>query len=198
MEASVNTTVELFLKPPKLELLNQLLPCEPNKCHPHQRSVASVSCSSKQIPMWTNSHWLVAFLKTWFAILKGSKGEISWPDFTSAASTFPARNTTGVRAGVLTIKDSNIEQNRTTRRFLFDHKAMNKLKSMSTKKRIGETFSKGAMGNLVWPTLVVLEGVNKNTEIIDLVEILKEGLGKVTKDLFLKLQNDLGFLWSYE
>ncbi|QCD94260.1 shikimate O-hydroxycinnamoyltransferase [Vigna unguiculata] len=28
MEASVNTTMELFLKPPKLELLNQLLPCE--------------------------------------------------------------------------------------------------------------------------------------------------------------------------
>ncbi|WVY91739.1 hypothetical protein V8G54_037253 [Vigna mungo] len=63
---------------------------------------------------------------------------------------------------------------------------------------MGEPFSKGVIGNLLWPALVILEGVNKNTEIIDLVEILKEGLGKLTKGLFLKLQNDPCFQWSDE
>ncbi|QCE06223.1 vinorine synthase-like [Vigna unguiculata] len=252
MEASVNTTMEVFLKPPKLESLNQLLPCEPNKCHPHQEvlpqllvQVNKFQCGGISIGL-CNLHILLdayscsAFLKTWFSICKGSKGEISWPDFSSAASSFPPRNTIGVRAGMLNInKDSNIEENCTTRRFLFDDKAIDELKSMSTcdetkptryqvvssfiskhmivaikedkktrpmvalhvvdmRKRMGESFSRGVVGNLLWPALVVLEGVNKKTEIIDLVEILREGLGKLSKDLFLKVQNDPGFLWSDE
>ncbi|XP_014492819.1 BAHD acyltransferase BIA1-like [Vigna radiata var. radiata] len=251
MEASVSTNMEVFLKPPKLELLNQLLPCEPNKCHPHEEvlpqllvQVNKFECGGIAIGL-CNLHILLdayscsAFLKTWFAICKGSKEEISWPDFSSAASSFPPRKTTGVRAGMLNInKDSNIEENCTTRRFLFDHKAIKELKSMSTcdetkptryqvvssfiskhmivaikedktrpmvalhvvdmRKRMGEPFSKGVVGNLLWPALVVLEDVNKNTKIIDLVEILKEGLRKLTKDLFLKVQNDPCFLWSDE
>jgi len=254
MEASVNTTMEVFLKPPKLELLNQLLPCEPNKCHPHQEvlpqllvQVNSFQCGGIAIGL-CNLHILLdayscsAFLKTWFAICKGSKEEISWPDFFSASSSFPPRNTIGVRAGMLNInKDSNIEENCTMRRFLFDYKAINELKSMSTsdetkptkyqvvssfiskhmivsikeecgdktrpmvalhvvdmRRRMGEPFSKGAIGNLLWPALVLLEDVNKNTNIIDLVKVLKEGLGKLTKDLFLKVQNDTNFLWSDE
>ncbi|XP_052736690.1 stemmadenine O-acetyltransferase [Vigna angularis] len=231
MEASVNTSMEVFLKPPKLELLNQLLPCEPNKCHLHEEVLPQLlvqlnkfQCGGIAIGL-CNLHILLdayscsAFLKTWFAICKGSKEEISWPDFSSAASSFPPRNITGVRAGMLNInKDSNIEENCTTRRFLFDHKAINELKSMSTcdetkptryqvvssfiskhmivaikedktrpmvslhvvdmRKRMGEPFSKGVVGNLLWPALFVLEGVNKNTEIIDL--------------------NDPYFLWSDE
>ncbi|KAH1260541.1 Vinorine synthase [Glycine soja] len=66
------------------------------------------------------------------------------------------------------------------------------------RKRMGEPFSKGAIGNLLWPALVLLEDVNKNTEIRDLVRVLKEGLGKLTKELFLKVQNDPRFLWSDE
>ena len=228
--------------------------CEPNKCHPHEEvlpqllvQVNKFQCGGIAIGL-CNLHILLdvyscsAFLKTWFAICKGSKGEISWPDFPSAASAFPPRNTTGIRAGIMNIKkDSKIEENCSTRRFLFDHKAINELKSMSTsdetkptryqvvssfiskhmivaikeqccdktrpmvachtvdiRRRMGQPFSKGVVGNLVWPALVVLEGVNKNTEIIDLVKILKEGLAKLTKDLFLKLQNDPSFLWSDE
>jgi len=249
MEASVNTTMELFLKPPNLELLNQLLPCEPDKCHPHEEvlpqllvQVNKFQCGGIAIGL-CNLHILLdaysysAFLKTWFAICRGSKGEISWPDFSSAASAFPQRDITGIRGCTFNL----IEENCSTRRFLFDHKAINELKSMSTsdetkptryqavssfvckhmivaikeqccdktrpnvachtvdmRRRMGQPFSKGVVGNLLWPALVVLEGVNKNTEIIDLVEILKEGFGKLTKDLFLKLQNVPGFLWSDE
>ncbi|KAK7364615.1 hypothetical protein VNO80_13354 [Phaseolus coccineus] len=255
MEASVNTNMEVFLKPPKLELLNKLLPCEPNKCHPHQEVLPQLlvqvnifQCGGIAIGL-CNLHILLdayscsAFLKTWFAICKGSKEEISWPDFFSASSSFPPRNTIGVRAGMLNInKDLNIEEICSTRRFLFDYKAINELKSMSTtsdetkptryqvvssfiskhmivsikeeycdktrpmvalhvvdmRKRMGEPFSKGAIGNLLWPALVVLEDVNKNTDIIDLVKIVKEGVEQLTKELFKKIENDPNFLWSDE
>lgn len=125
MEASVNINMEEFLNPPKLELLNKLLPCEPNKCHPYQEVLPQLlvqvnlfQCGGIAIGM-CNLHILLdayscsAFLKTWFAICKGSKEEISsWPDFISASSFFPPRNTIGVRAGMLNInKDLNVEAN---------------------------------------------------------------------------------------
>ncbi|XP_047175124.1 stemmadenine O-acetyltransferase-like [Vigna umbellata] len=249
MEASVNTTMEVLLKPPNLEQLNQLLPCEPIKCHPHQEvlpqflvQVNKFQCGGIAIGL-CNLHILLdayscsAFLKTWFSICKGSKGEISRPNFSSAASAFPPAIPTSVRPCIFNV----IEENCTTRRFLFDHKAINELKSMSTcdetkptryqvvssfiskhmivaikeeccektraavalhigdiRKRMGEPFIEGAVGNLVWPALVFVEGVNKNTKIIDLVEILKKGLGKLTKDVFLNVQNDPSFLWNGE
>ncbi|RDX72433.1 Vinorine synthase, partial [Mucuna pruriens] len=246
--------MEEFLNPPKLEFLNQLLPCEPNKCHPHQEVLPQLlvqvnlfQCGGIAIGL-CNLHILLdayscsAFLKTWSSICKGSKEEISWPDFFSASSSFPPRNTFGVRAGMLNInKDSNVEAKCTTRRFLFDSKATNDLKAMLTsddtkptryqvvssfickhmviacteepcdkarpmvalhvvdmRKRMGEPFSKGSIGNLLWPALVLFEDINKNTNVGDLVRGLKEGLGKLTKELFLKVQNDPSFLWSDE
>ncbi|XP_020219726.1 stemmadenine O-acetyltransferase [Cajanus cajan] len=254
MEASVNISMGEFLNPPKLEFLNQLLPCEPNKCHSYQEVLPQLlvqvnlfQCGGIAIGL-CNLHILLdayscsAFLKTWFAICKGSKEEISWPDFFSASSFFPPRNTFGVRAGMLNInKDSNVEAKCTTRRFMFDSKIINELKAMSTsddteptryqivssfickhmivacmngscdqtrpvvalhvvdmRKRMGEPFSKGSIGNLLWPALVLLEDVNKNTNIIDLVRVLEKELGKLTKELFLKVQNDPDFLWSDE
>ncbi|KAL2335044.1 hypothetical protein Fmac_016257 [Flemingia macrophylla] len=254
MEASVNMSMEEFLNPPQLEFLNQLLPCEPNKCHPYQEVLPQLlvqvnlfQCGGIAIGL-CNLHTLLdayscsLFLKTWFAICKGSKEEISWPDFFSTSYFFPPRNTLGVRAGMLNInKDSNVEAKCTTRRFLFDSKIINELKAMSTsddtkptryqivssfickhmivaclnescdktrpvvalhvvdmRKRMGEPFSKGSIGNLLWPALVLLEDVDKNTDVRDLVRVLEKELGKLTKELFLKVQNDPDFLWSDE
>lgn len=254
MEAIVNITMEEFLNPPKLELLNQLLPCEPNKCHPQQEVLPQLlvqvnlfRCGGISIGL-CNLHVLLdayscsAFLKTWSAICKGLKEEISWPDFFCASSFFPPRNIIGVRVGMLNInKDSNFEVKCTTRRFLFDSNAINELKAMSTtgdtkptryqvvssflckhiivactnepydkirpivtlhvvdmRKRMGEPISKGSIGNLLWPALILLEDVNKNTNIRDLVRVLEEGLGKLNKKLFLKVQNDPNFFWSDE
>lgn len=144
MEASVNFNMEEFLKPPKLELLNKLLPCEPNKTHPHQQVLPQLlvqvnifKCGGIAIGL-CNLHTILdacscsAFLKTWSTICKGSsRDKISWPDFSSAASFFPPRNTCGVRAGVLNINSgSSIETKCTTRRFLFNAKAINELKAM--------------------------------------------------------------------
>lgn len=255
-EASINITMEEFLKPPKLELVNKLLPCEPNKVHPYQQVLPQLlvqvnifKCGGIAIGL-CNLHTILdacscsAFLKTWFAMCKGTRDEIAWPDFSSASSLFPPRNTFGVRAGVLNMsKGSEIELKCTTRRFLFDAKSINDLKAMiendgiytkatryetvssfickhmivacmkelcdrtrplvvlhvvDMRRRMGEPFSQNSIGNLLWPALVVYENADKNIDIRDLVMNLQQGIGKLTKELFLKLQNDPGFLWSDE
>ncbi|KAK7271037.1 hypothetical protein RJT34_26625 [Clitoria ternatea] len=257
IEASLNISMEEFLKPPKLELLNQLLPCEPNKCHPREEILPQLlvqvnlfQCGGIAIGL-CNLHTILdayscsAFVKTWSSIYKGSKEELAKPDFFFASSFVPPRNTFGVRSGVLSInQSSNVEEKCTTRRFLFDTKAINGLKAMlesegminttptrykvvssfickhmilacmkeccdstrpmvvlhvmDMRKRIGEPFSKDSIGNLLWPALVVLENINEDTNVGDMVRILEEELGKVNKELFLKVKNDPSFFWSDE
>ncbi|KAK7315504.1 hypothetical protein VNO77_34054 [Canavalia gladiata] len=253
IEASVNISMEEFLKPPKLEFLNQLLPCEPNKVHPHEEVLPQLliqvnlfQCGGIAIGL-CNLHTLLdayscsTFLKTWSTISKGSREEITWPDFFSAPSFFPPINTFGVRSGVLNINnDSNLEVKCTTRRFLFNIKAINDLKTMlesdtkttrykavssfickhmivactkescdhmrslvvlhvvDMRKRMGEPFSTSSIGNLLWPAMMLVEDVNKSIDIRDLIRILEEELGKLTKDFFLKVHKDPSFLWSDE
>ncbi|XP_027348094.1 vinorine synthase-like [Abrus precatorius] len=253
IEAIVNITMEEFLKPPKLELLNQLLPCEPNKCHPHEEVLpqllvqvnlfqcGGIAIGLCNLHIFLDAYSCSTFLKTWSTICKGLKEEISRPDFFSASTFFPPRNTFGVRAGVLNInKGLNIEAKCVTRRFLFDTKAINNLKVMveshskptryqvvssfickhmivsctkesyddkrpivvlhvvDMRKRMGKPFTKGSIGNLLWPAVVLIEDVNKSTSMGDLVRILEEEIGKLTKEFFLKVQSDPNFLWSDE
>ncbi|KAJ1403601.1 Transferase [Sesbania bispinosa] len=256
IEASVNINMDKFLKPPKIELINKLLPCEPNKKHPYQQVLPQLqvqvnifNCGGIAIGL-CNLHTILdalscsAFLKTWSSICNGSRDGISWPDFSSASSLFPPRNTFGVRAGVLNIdKSSEIEVQCTTRRFLFMTKSINELQAMSEndgiyksptrykavssfickhmivacteepcdrtrpvvvlhvvdmRKRMGEPFSQDSIGNLLWPAVVLCENVNKDTKVGDLVRLLEQEIGKLTKELFLKVQNDPGFMWSDE
>ncbi|KAL1357844.1 hypothetical protein HN51_009701 [Arachis hypogaea] len=257
----VNITIEEFLNPPKLELLNELLPCEPNKTHPNHEVLPQLviqantfKCGGIAVAM-CNLHTLldasscITFLKTWFAISRGSAEEISFPNFSSAPSLFPPRvNTSGLmRSGVLNLgRDIEIETLCTTRRFLFDFKAMNELISkaalgnngrmMNTnptryqavssfickhmimscmkeedknrpvvvlhvvdmRRRMGEPFTQNSIGNLLWPAVMLCENVNKDTEISELVKVSKGGIGKVTKELLVRVQKDEGFWWSDE
>ncbi|XP_004511233.1 epi-neemfruitin B 7-O-acetyltransferse L7AT-like [Cicer arietinum] len=260
IESSINMEMEEFLKPPKLELLNKLLPCEPNKTHPYNKILPQIlvqvnifKCGGIAIGL-CNLHTILdayscsLFLKTWSSICKGSIDEIFKPNFSIASSTFPPRNTFGVRAGVLNInKGLEIEVKCTTRRFLFDNKAINELKEMSQsqnnginkkptcykvvcsfickhmilacmkellvseskrevvvlhvvdmRRRMGETLLQNSIGNLLWPAMMVCENVNKDTNIIDMVRILEDEIGKVNEELFLKVKNDPCFMWSEE
>lgn len=147
IEALVNINMEEFLKPPKLELINKLFPCEPNKTHSYQQVLPQLQvqvnifkCGGIAIGL-CNLHTILdacscsSFLRTWSSICKGSslRDGMSCPDFCSASSLFPPRNTLGVRAGVMNMnnKGSEIEVKCSTRRFLFDNKAINDLKDMS-------------------------------------------------------------------
>ncbi|CAL0303062.1 unnamed protein product [Lupinus luteus] len=258
MEASVNFTIEEFINPPKLELLNKLLPCEPNKTQPFQQVLPQLliqvnvfKCGGIAISL-CNLHTMLdassccAFLKTWSSICKGlPKDEISQPDFSSASSFFPPRNISGVRDGVLNPKPGlNKERMCTTTRFLFNTNAINELRAKSEndgtsskntryqvlstfiskhmgmacmeessydsprpvvvvhvvdiRRRIGEPFSQDSIGNLLWPTVLNCDKINMNTHVRDLVRIMKEEIGKYTKEMFLKMQSDQRFLWSDE
>lgn len=67
------------------------------------------------------------------------------------------------------------------------------------RRRMGEPFSQDSIGNLLWPAVVLLcKKVNMNTDIKDLVRIMGKEIGKLTKELFEKVQNDPSFMWSDE
>lgn len=146
MEALINMEMEEFLSPPKLELINKLLPCEPNKTHPYNEVLPQIlvqlnifKCGGIAIGLCNlhtilDAYSLSLFLKTWSSICNGLMEEICEPDFSISSSIFPPRNTSGVREGVLSInKGLEIELKCTTRRFLFDHKSINELKEISSR-----------------------------------------------------------------
>ncbi|XP_058745980.1 stemmadenine O-acetyltransferase-like [Vicia villosa] len=151
METSTNMEMEEFLSPPKLELINKLLPCEPNKTHPYNEILPQIlvqvnifKCGGIAIGL-CNLHTILdayscsLFLKTWSSICNGSMDEICEPDFSTSSSIFPPRNTRGVREGVLNInKGLEIELKCSTRRFLFDNKLINELKEISLKNDSAE------------------------------------------------------------
>ncbi|KAI4351409.1 hypothetical protein L6164_005778 [Bauhinia variegata] len=140
IETTVNITMAEFLNPPKLQFLNKLLPCEPNKVQskailPQLLAQVNIfNCGGIAIAL-CNLHTILdacsinAFLKTWTAICREKRDEISWPDFSSPSSLFPPKTSIScVRAGVLNISSSKVEAKCTIARFLFDNQAINDLR----------------------------------------------------------------------
>ncbi|XP_058746030.1 stemmadenine O-acetyltransferase-like [Vicia villosa] len=152
MEASINMEMEEFLSPPKLELINKLLPCEPNKTHPYNKILPQIlvqvnifKCGGIAIGL-CNLHTILdayscsLFLKKWSSICNGSMDEVCELNFSNSSLIFPPRNTRGVRKGVLNInKGSEKELKCSTRRYLFDNKLINELKEISLKNDSVET-----------------------------------------------------------
>ncbi|KAI4351408.1 hypothetical protein L6164_005777 [Bauhinia variegata] len=137
-EAKVNMSMAEFLKPPKLEFLNKLLPCEPNRIHKATEPLPQVliqlnsfNCGGIAIGV-CNLHTLLdgysgcLFKATWAAICRGSRDEVSCPDLSTASSFFPPMYTSNVPDGN---RASTIEKNCTTRRFLFGIEAINILRA---------------------------------------------------------------------
>ncbi|XP_020229723.1 stemmadenine O-acetyltransferase [Cajanus cajan] len=138
LEAKVNHDMVEFLTPPRLEFLNKLLPCEPNKMHSDGEALPQVlvqvnvfKCGG--IALGTcNLHTLLdgcsgsLFQTSWAAICRGNKEQVSSPDFTSGSSFFPPLNH-------LSLHDQNNEGSSaqkkcTTRRFVFDAESINTLR----------------------------------------------------------------------
>ncbi|WJX20338.1 shikimate O-hydroxycinnamoyltransferase [Trifolium repens] len=128
LEAKVNHTMIEFLNPPKLEFLNKLLPCEPNKMHQNGEDLPQVlvqvnmfNCGGIAIGT-CNLHTLLdgcsgsLFHITWAAICRGcSSEELPRPDFFSASSCFPTIN----HASKNTNEDLDGQKKCSTRRFVF-------------------------------------------------------------------------------
>jgi len=144
MEASINMEMKEFLSPPKLKLLNKLLPCEPNKTQPYNEVLPQIlvqvnlfKCGGIAIGL-CNLHIILdayscsIFLKTWSSICNGSRDRICEPNLSIASSFFPPRNTIGVRSGVLKINEGvEMEVKCSIRRFLFDNTSINEMKEIS-------------------------------------------------------------------
>ncbi|GAU15855.1 hypothetical protein TSUD_40760 [Trifolium subterraneum] len=128
LEAKVNHTMVEFLNPPKLEFLNKLLPCEPNKMHRNGEDLPQVlvqvnmfNCGGIAIGT-CNLHTLLdgcsgsLFQTTWAAICRGCSSEkLPRPDFFSASSCFPTIN----HVGKNTNEGLDGQKKCSTRRFVF-------------------------------------------------------------------------------
>ncbi|XP_061347025.1 stemmadenine O-acetyltransferase-like [Gastrolobium bilobum] len=140
LEAKVNLNMVEFLTPPKLEFLNKLLPCEPNKVHLNGEALPQVlvqvnifSCGGIAIGT-CNLHTLLdgcsgsLFYSTWAAICSGSRQERPHPDFYSASSFFPPLNHLSLHDHVAH-EDSQTQKKCTTRRFVFNAESINTLRA---------------------------------------------------------------------
>ncbi|XP_057422661.1 stemmadenine O-acetyltransferase-like [Lotus japonicus] len=142
LEANVNHSMVEFLTPPKIEHLNKLLPCEPNKLHQDGESLPQVlvqvntfTCGGIAIGT-CNLHILLdgcsgsLFQATWAAICRGSREGMPPPDFCSASSFFPPVNHLSLPHHIAqSNEDSDIQKKCTTRRFVFDAESINTLRS---------------------------------------------------------------------
>jgi shikimate O-hydroxycinnamoyltransferase len=168
MEASINMEMKEFLSPPKLELINKLLPCEPNKTQPYNEVLPQIlvqvnlfKCGGIAIGL-CNLHTILdayscsIFLKTWSSICNGSRDKICEPNLSIASSFFPPRNTIGVRSGVLKMNDGvEIEVKCSMRRFLFDNKSINEMKEISKNEGIIKPTSYKVVSSFICKHMIV-------------------------------------------
>ncbi|KEH19743.1 putative alcohol O-acetyltransferase [Medicago truncatula] len=168
MEASINMEMSEFLSPPKLELMNKLLPCEPNKTQPYNEVLPQIlvqvnhfNCGGIAIGLCNlhtilDAHSCSLFLKTWSSICNGSRNEICEPNFSIASSYFPLRNTIGVRSDVLNVnKGVEIKVECSIRRFLFDNKLINEMKKISKNDGIIKPTSYKVVSSFICKHMIV-------------------------------------------
>ncbi|XP_004496315.1 limonoid 21-O-acetyltransferse-like [Cicer arietinum] len=143
LEAKVNHTMVEFLTPPKLEYLNKLLPCEPNKMHSYDEDLPQVlvqvnifNCGGIAIGT-CNLHTLLdgcsgsLFQTTWTAICRGCNDDLPRPDLFSASSFFPPLNNLNLHDHVGKKKNNEVldgQKKCSTRRFLFGLESINILR----------------------------------------------------------------------
>lgn len=142
LEAKVNLNMVEFLTPPKLEFLNKLLPCEPNRMHSIGETLPQVlvqvnifNCGGIAIGT-CNLHTLFdgcsgsLFQTTWAAICRCSKEKLPCPDFSSASNFFPPMNNFSLHDHVdQNNEDSRVQKMCTTRRFVFSVESINTLRA---------------------------------------------------------------------
>ncbi|KAK7279638.1 hypothetical protein RJT34_24694 [Clitoria ternatea] len=58
------------------------------------------------------------------------------------------------------------------------------------RRRMGEPFSRNTIGNMLWPVMVFCETVNADTDVRYLVGIARENFGKLSRELFLRVNSD--------
>ncbi|KAK7379743.1 hypothetical protein VNO78_34261 [Psophocarpus tetragonolobus] len=204
LEAKVNHNMVEFLRPPKLDFLNKLLPCEPNKMHSYREALPQVlvqvnifNCGGIAIGT-CNLHTLLDgcsgshFQTTWAAICRGSREQVPPPDFSSGSSFFPPVNHFSLHGNVdQNNEDSSAQKMCTTRRFVFGAESINTLRAEA--KDCGDESSKPptryeALAAFIWKhmTLACQMGGGDSTRptvaihIVDMRRRMGEPFSKYT------------------
>jgi shikimate O-hydroxycinnamoyltransferase len=165
-EALVDYDMFEFLQPPKIDLLNHLLPCQPwVTCHDR----ASAVCLAVQLNVFSCGGLAIgvcvlhtiadgitvsAFLKTWATIARGTDEQLFCPDFTTASTLFPPRDLASLTCSNRFMVAWKKEAICVTRRFVFDANAITTLKAKAKGEYVSNPTRYEALGALIWKCLI--------------------------------------------
>jgi shikimate O-hydroxycinnamoyltransferase len=168
-EALVDYNMSDFLDPPKIDLLNQLLPCH---CQPWVtcQDRASAVCLAIQVNVFNcggiaigvcvlhtiaDGITLSAFLKSWAAIARGAiDQQLFCPDFTTAATLFPPRDLLSLPCSNRFMVAWHKEAISVTRRFVFDANAIATLKAKAKGEYVSNPTRYESLTALIWKCLI--------------------------------------------
>jgi shikimate O-hydroxycinnamoyltransferase len=168
-EALVDYNMSDFLDPPKIDLLNQLLPCH---CQPWVacQDRASAVCLAIQVNVFNyggiaigvcvlhtiaDGITLSAFLKSWAAIAHGANDQqLFCPDFTTASTLFPPRDLLSLTCSNRFMVAWHEEAISVTRRFVFDANAIATLKAKAKGEYVSNPTRYESLTALIWKCLI--------------------------------------------
>jgi shikimate O-hydroxycinnamoyltransferase len=168
-EALVDYNMSDFLDPPKMDLLNQLLPCQPwVTCQDR----ASAVCLAIQVNVFicggiaigvcvlhtiADGITVSAFLKSWATIARGrvaNDQQLFCPDFTTASTLFPPRDLMSLTCSNRFMVAWHKEAISVTRRFVFDANAIANLKAKAEGEYVSNPTRYEALTALMWKCLI--------------------------------------------
>jgi shikimate O-hydroxycinnamoyltransferase len=166
-EALVDYNMSDFLDPPKMDLLNQLLPCQPwVTCQDR----ASAVCLAIQVNVFNcggiaigvcvlhtiaDGITVSAFLKSWATIARGANDQqLFRPDFTTASTLFPPRDLLSLTCSNRLLVAWKKEAISVTRRFVFDANAIVTLKAKAEGEYVSNPTRYESLAALIWKCLI--------------------------------------------
>ncbi|XP_059452140.1 stemmadenine O-acetyltransferase-like [Corylus avellana] len=169
-EALVDYNMSEFLDPPKIDLLNQLLPCQPwVTCQDRASTVFLAihvnffNCGGIAIGVCVlhtiaDGITVSAFLKTWATIARGANDDdddqLYSPDFTTASALFPPRDVLPLTPPNRFRLAWNKEAVSVTRRFVFDANSMAALKAKVKGEHVSNPTGYESLAALMWKCLI--------------------------------------------
>jgi shikimate O-hydroxycinnamoyltransferase len=165
-ESLVDYDMFEFLQPPKIDLLNHLLPCQPwVTCHDRASAVflavqANVfNCGGIAIGVCVlhtiaDGITVSASLKAWATIARGADEQLFCPDFTTASTLFPPRDLASLTCSNRFMIAWKKEAICVTRRFVFDANAITTLKAKAKGEYVPNPTRYEALVALIWKCLI--------------------------------------------
>ncbi|XP_059451829.1 BAHD acyltransferase At5g47980-like [Corylus avellana] len=194
-EALVDYNMLEFLQPPKIDLLNHLLPRQPwVTCHDRASAVclavqANVfNCGGIAIGVCvlhtiSDGITVSAFLKSWATIARGGDDvQLFCPDFTTAPTLFPPRDLASLTCSNRFLSAWKKEAICVTRRFVFDANAITTLKANAKGEYVSNPTRYEALAALIWKCLIsasmTISGLPSRPSLLEHAVDIRRRMGK--------------------